>query len=312
MDPVLDVVIVTYNRISKLKKCLSLYMDQTAEFRNLIVVNNCSSDGTTDFLKSYKQDCPNKERLIIINLEENLGGSGGFYYGQKTALENGADWVLLADDDAYPDKDLVKNFYRKVGNLDDSAVAVCTTVMNIDGSIDVSHRRRQKSKRGQIVRTNIPVDEYKYSSFEVDLLSYVGAFIKISAMKSVGLVNKDFFIYEDDGEHSLRLRKIGKIVCYPDLFYIHDSGQTNDINNKQFISTWRDYYALRNYLYVSIHYKFSNALVITLKYMVKFLFWGGNRDEKKMRQRAISDAWYNRLGRHPLYKPGWSVLNDKQ
>ena len=68
--------------MEKLKKALACYEKQTKSFRNLIVVNNHSNDGTFEYLEKWKS-----ENAIfakhVINTEDNLGGSGGFYSGQK-------------------------------------------------------------------------------------------------------------------------------------------------------------------------------------------------------------------------------------
>ena len=81
----IDVVIVTYNRLSKLKKTLDCYEKQTVPFRNLIIVNNHSSDGTMEYLKEW-ENTNTPFNKIIIHTNENLGGAGGFYIGEKKAL----------------------------------------------------------------------------------------------------------------------------------------------------------------------------------------------------------------------------------
>ena len=95
-------VIVTYNRLEKLKKALKCYETQTMLPKYLVIVNNCSTDGTKDYLNEWLKETSFIKK-IVINTESNLGGSGGFYIGQKKALELDVDWIYLADDDAYPE-----------------------------------------------------------------------------------------------------------------------------------------------------------------------------------------------------------------
>lgn len=303
----LAVILVTYNRLEKLKKCLSLYEQQSVSFSTLIVINNNSTDGTTQFLNNWK-DLSHDFDVIIKNLDENVGGSGGFYEGQNIALSLGVDWVLLADDDAYPDKYLIEKFYSISSKHDLNIPAICTQVKNIDDTIDYSHRRVQFFKRGRLVRRNVPDEIYANKCFDVDLFSYVGAFIRTDALKKVGLVNPTFFIYEDDGEHSLRLKKIGKILCYPELVFIHDSGQNKDLSDMNLVATWRDYYALRNYLFVCIKYYKISAVLLTLSNLIKLAIKKEVRQLKVMKFNAIKDAWMNNLGLHKTYKPGWSII----
>ena len=65
-------VIVTYNRLSKLKKTLEAYDNQITHPYELIVVDNFSNDGTCDYLKQWV-NCPSKYKKKVKSLKENLG-----------------------------------------------------------------------------------------------------------------------------------------------------------------------------------------------------------------------------------------------
>lgn len=86
------VVIVTYNRLEKLKIALKSYENQIFLPNYLIVVNNCSTDGTKEYLDCWEKE-KNTIRKIVINTNENLGGSGGFYIGQKASMKLNVDWI---------------------------------------------------------------------------------------------------------------------------------------------------------------------------------------------------------------------------
>ena len=96
----IGVVIVTYNRLDKLKLALESYEKQVLKPKYILVVNNNSTDGTYDFLEKWKEDRSEIEKRVV-NLAQNTGGSGGFYEGLKHSLELDADWIWVADDDAY-------------------------------------------------------------------------------------------------------------------------------------------------------------------------------------------------------------------
>ena len=75
------VVIVTYNRLQKLQKALQSYETQTVLPYSIIVVNNCSTDGTSDFLNQWCAKDSHISRKTVINLKTNTGGAGGFHAG---------------------------------------------------------------------------------------------------------------------------------------------------------------------------------------------------------------------------------------
>lgn len=304
----IDVVLVTFNRLEKLKHCLDCYDNQTIPFRNLVIVNNCSNDGTKEYLTSYK-NLDHKFNVHLIHLDNNIGGSGGFHRGQEYALALSPDWILLADDDAYADSNLIKNFVESINDIDVSQVsAICTTVKRIDDSIDLSHRKVKDSLLTLNVGCNIPESFYDKPWFEIDYLTYVGSFIKATVLKKAGLGRGDFFIYFDDSEHSIRLRKYGSIICIPRMLYIHESGQLTDVKDKTLIVTWRDYYEWRNVIYMCKIHMPLKAISITILELIRFLVSKTlSREAKIVQLRGIVDGWCGKMGIHKCYKPGWQV-----
>ena len=58
--------------------------------------NNCSTDGTNEFLQKYAKY---HSKLNILTTEQNLGVSGGFALGIESACHTVADWIGVMDDD---------------------------------------------------------------------------------------------------------------------------------------------------------------------------------------------------------------------
>lgn len=305
----IDVVLVTFNRLEKLKHCLECYDNQTVPFRNLVIVNNCSTDGTKEFLTDYKGH-EHKFNLHLIHLDCNLGGSGGFHCGQEYALSLSPDWILLADDDAYADSNLIEYFMETINVVDVSDVsAICTAVKRIDGSLDLFHRKVKDRLLSLNVGRNVPESFYEKSFFEIEYLTYVGSFLKVDVLKKAGLGRGDFFIYFDDTEHSIRLSKHGRIICVPQMFYIHESGQTTDALDTKLIATWRDYYEWRNVIFMCKMHMPIKAICITMLELIRFLVSKTlSRETKKLQWRGIVDGWRGKTGLHKLYKPGWQVI----
>ena len=302
-------VIVTFNRLDKLKKTLYHYNDQTEPFKSLIVVNNASTDGTSEFLEAWQQEDSSYDRYVI-HLADNLGGSGGFYEGQKFALTLNPDWIYVADDDAYADREMISGFKRFIAtNNIDSVSAVCAAVLNADGTIAYEHRSRIEYKRHiKFVINPSTEEDYSKEYFSIDLLSYVGSFLKVSSIQKVGLVDHRYFIYADDGEHSLRLKRSGDVVCVPSMKIIHDSGQNAMSGNEDIVVSWRDYYAIRNMLNMVLKYNVCAAIYMSVAHM-KSAYISSNRnvERRKLIVTAVIDAWLKRLGKHKLYRPGWQV-----
>lgn len=77
-------IVVTYNRLPLLKQCLAALRAQTVQGFTVLLVDNASTDGTADYIKTLAMP-----GLVCRNPGENLGGAGGFAYGIR---HRGQDW----------------------------------------------------------------------------------------------------------------------------------------------------------------------------------------------------------------------------
>lgn len=81
------VTIVTYNRLELLKECIQQVLSQTVPFSYICIVDNHSTDGTSEYLDQLAAGTetvfPNagKPEFHILHLPENIGGAGGFAKG---------------------------------------------------------------------------------------------------------------------------------------------------------------------------------------------------------------------------------------
>ena len=310
------VVLVTFNRLEKLKIALSCYEKQTYKIEKIIIVDNCSTDGTIDFLKKWLDSKTNFDKEVVY-LSENTGGAGGFGAGMDHALnlvnsmQLKTDWILVSDDDAFPNDDAIEKmiaYYQKQEvEKQNEIVALSSAVVN-HGQIHESHRSRIEKDFFRIRFVGVDKKYYNTDGFEIDLFSYVGTMIKVSALKNVGTTLRDLFIYGDDNEHSLRLGKIGKLVCVPASVFVHDTPgvETRKIG-------WHNYYNRRNQLYILKEYfplryfinRFLKRYILDISILSK-----NTSEEKKLFKTTQMDALKNKLGKHPVYKPGF-VIKEK-
>lgn len=300
------VVIVTFNKLECLKKALISYEEQSKLPQCVIVVNNNSTDGTKDYLEKWTlRNCPFQK--IVINLPQNTGGAGGFNYGMEKALTLECDWIWVSDDDAYLEKNTLKNileFEQNNPQLTRNAVALCSKVINYNKKIGLGHRTRKGNILGvTCFSRTVPIEEYEKEYFSFDYLSYVGSMIRKSGLQSQGLPNKDLFIYFDDFEHSIRLRRSGMFLCIPSSCVIHEGESDGMKGNKG--TTWRDYYATRNVL-LSLKWHYG-MIAFFLRALMRLLTALKSRNIYKIKMfwKGIVDAKNNIVGIDNIYKPGW-------
>lgn len=101
--PFVSVVIPTYNRLHSLPRAVESVLRQTFDDFELIVVDDCSKDGTIAYLESIGDP-----RLRIIRHEVNGGANAARNTGVRAAR---AEWVAFQDSD---DEWLVTKLARQV------------------------------------------------------------------------------------------------------------------------------------------------------------------------------------------------------
>lgn len=109
-----SIIITTYNYAKYVERSIRSAIDQTldADDYEVIVVNDCSTDNTSEILENFS------EEIRVFNLEQNLGLSGARNYGIKKAR---GQFIVFLDADDYIHKDLLRTqklFLEENNSLD--------------------------------------------------------------------------------------------------------------------------------------------------------------------------------------------------
>lgn len=298
----IGVVLVTRNRLDCLKTALKKYDEQVKRPEYIIVVDNCSTDGVSGKYVDKWAEVRCDYEKIVIHSNENCGGSGGFYLAQKEAMRYDADWIWHADDDAYPEPYALQAIEEAYNHINKGVAAYCSAVKNVSQpEEDISYwctlHKGLLFTKWKLLRNH---DKYFY----VDKFMYLGCVIRKDVLENVGLTNKDFFIHEDDIEHSLRVRKVGRIIAVTNAHLLHPAW--SDVLDPEQIN-WKYYYSIRNKI-LSIGLNFGKRYWVgelikaNLKHFLH-LIKGYPNGVLKMEKDAISDGSKNILGKNELYLP---------
>lgn len=259
-------VVVTYNRLALLKECIAALQGQSYPLHKIYIINNCSTDGTEEYLSSLSCD----DVLVAINLPENVGGAGGFYAGVKRAVLDGCEGVWLMDDDTIPARDALKELAVVMKDFDHVGF-VCSKVVWTDGELHLM---------------NIPgVKEYSpeaYMKKQVRLCNvctFVSVLINARAVYDVGLPIAEFFIWHDDTEYTDRITSNGWIGLYAERSV---SVHKTPVNYGSSITTAPDSAAWKFY------YQARNTVAINRKRKGAFRNWFSAMNKLRIYKRRIS------------------------
>lgn len=201
-------VIVTYNRVNDLKNCVNSLRRQTYKYFDILVVNNGSTDGTKEFVDSL-------EDIIVIH-QDNLGGAGGFFAGQKYMMEKGYDWIWMMDDDGIAENNQLLQLVEFT-NSNRQNLFVNALVVDKDEHDSLAFHSNGMSKN----------ELMKMESYDGFIHPFNGTFVNRKVFETCGLTKKEMFIWGDEIELTMRFAKAGfkaTTVCHAIHYHPKEKG----------------------------------------------------------------------------------------
>lgn len=206
MIPIISVIIPVYNQEKFIGRCLRSIINQSikAEFFEIIVVNDNSTDSTSELLSAF-----NNSQIRIFNNETNKGLPFSLNLGIRKSV---GKFVVRLDSDDYVHTDYLKFLYRAL-EMNPEFDAVCCDYLLID-------------KKENVLK--------KVNSNEEPI--GCGIMFRESQMIEIGLYNNDQ-LYNEEKEFRYRFEKKYNIERIPFPLYRyrrHESNMTNDSEKMKF------------------------------------------------------------------------------
>jgi GT2 family glycosyltransferase len=243
----ISVVIPNLNGKRYLHDCLSSLALQTCKDFEVIVVDNGSSDGSTDYLRS------NFPWVKILEKKENLGFAAGTNCGIRAAR---GDLILTLNNDTKANMNFIE-FLTKP--MSDRSVGMCASKMLFpDGKINSTGICLSRSGAAWD-RGMLEPDQGQYDFQEEVFGPCAGAGLyRKEMLNEIGLFDEDFFLYMEDVDLAFRGRLAGwKCIYVPEATVYHHHGGT-----ASFGSDLAVYYGNRNVIWYPIK-DFPTGLLIT-------------------------------------------------
>ncbi|MCZ3387763.1 MAG: glycosyltransferase [Actinomycetia bacterium] len=226
--------VVAYNRKELLCEALEGVTTQTRRLDAVHVVDNASTDGTSEMVAARFPS------VSLHTLPTNTGGAGGFAAGLALALDAGADLVWLMDDDTVPTANALEELVAAYeGYRGQRPVAMASKVVWTDGRDHPMNTPRSRPGASRAERKDAMI----VGCVPVRSASFVSLLVSADAVRSVGLPEADFFLWNDDFEFSTRLLRNGVGLYCPASVVEH---RTKTFGSTVVDPGERFYYEVRN------------------------------------------------------------------
>jgi GT2 family glycosyltransferase len=270
----------------------------------ILVVDNASTDGTEEMIKEKFS-----EKVNYVRLAENVGGSGGFNVGMRLGCEHGHDWIWCIDSDALPSEQTLEDLLR-AESMSGSVVAktslfrdpVSYQQASLEGYLWYFRSRKEKA--------HLADNLSRRGVASADFGTLCCLLVRADALKKVGFVNPDFFIYGDEALLSIRLKRLGEILVVRTtvLHHFGQGGRSSRHGRSRVLREdyWRIYYHFRNYIVVEREaFGFSRAFTRSVwrygRSLLGILLFDDSRGYRVgILSKALCDGVRNRLGKRIL------------
>ncbi|MDR3606020.1 MAG: glycosyltransferase family 2 protein [Oligoflexia bacterium] len=248
-------VIVTYNREKLLLECLDALARQTVPVKQVVLIDNASTDGTAQAIQAVLASSRYPFKLIYQRLAVNTGGAGGFYEGVKRATLAGefSDWLWLMDDDAEPSPTCLEKLLAAPGLEQYGFLA--PRIIHKESGREEAYHQKIKMDLFRIKEIQKPAG-LMATSLEAN--AFVGVLINTKAVAKVGLPDPSYFIWFDDADYTYRISRFfkpGVFVSDAVIFHKDQIFQKNSDN-------WKHVFGLRNR--IRFYKKFAPPLGILM------------------------------------------------
>lgn len=217
--------VVTFNRKELLSECLTALRKQTTNIGLVVVVDNDSTDGTSEFLldtyglQSIQTPAwlsavehgalafdgrievnGQSTQLLLLKLASNIGGAGGFHMLQSAAEALGASWLWMMDDDGKPKANCLESL---LAFSEARKVKVINPLV-----VDSTESARLAFGLSSNITTVKDALEKADADYFIPKLAnpFNGTLMECSIFKEIGLIKKEMFIWGDESEYFRRCR----------------------------------------------------------------------------------------------------------
>lgn len=202
------VIIINWRQADLTNACVRWTAERLPVGAEILLIDNGSNDGSAEQLGRAFPELP------LTVLRENVGFAAAANVGLRRAVEQGYDYALLLNNDAFPAPEMLSHLLGETGN----DVALLTPKILYDGVRDRLWFAGGQQHRYLLEMRNSGQGEQDGPAWsvsrDVDYVLGTGLLVNLAAASKVGWLDERYFMYYEDLDWSIRLRKAGYRLRY--------------------------------------------------------------------------------------------------
>lgn len=235
MEELVYIILVNYNGSEDTLACIESLKTVSYGNYKIIVVDNASTDNSYEILKDKIDN-----QVILIESEKNLGFAGGNNIGISYALENGAQAVLLLNNDTLVEPDFLSYMME---NFKDPKVGIVGSKIKYESKRDtlwfaggeILWDKFYAKHYGEKEKDSGTYDERK----EITFTTGCSMLIHKTLLESIGLLSEEYFMYFEDVDYCARATEKGfKIIYEPKAVIYHKVSAATGGEESPFAVQW--------------------------------------------------------------------------
>ncbi|WP_157960794.1 glycosyltransferase family 2 protein [Nubsella zeaxanthinifaciens] len=225
MSPFFSIIITTYNRINSLKEALKRIELQTFQSFEVIIVDDCSNDGTKDWVEKHML-----EASYDIHFLQTSNNSGGPAKPRNLGLKKAiGKWICFCDSDDYFYENHLSNYYQFITEKKlDNAILSSNALVNGNALFFPKLKTQIVSlysefKGSKFIFSSVCIDNnellpFKESEEFVAIEDYVFLLENMVRKRKHYFFNNPSVFYEQESVDSIRLTNLnGQYTWAPQL-----------------------------------------------------------------------------------------------
>jgi GT2 family glycosyltransferase len=228
VEKMMYIVIPVFNRKVFTRDCLNSLREQTDRRFKVIIVDDGSTDGTSQMLKDEFPE------VTVLNGDGNLFWTASVNMGIKLALDEGADYIMTMNNDVIATKEYIHNMYKWIEKKPD-AVMGSLEIDAVTKKINFAGERISWATGSYISLLNIVPESEHHGLHAVTHLPGRGLLIPRKVFEKIGLFDQKVFPhYMADFDFTHKLLRHGfEMYCNYDAKLYTYPQESGDSMNRQ-------------------------------------------------------------------------------